>query len=93
MLPIVTELTRDGDPDCRRKGLLAVSCMVRGCTAALVEFCQDLKGMPSALALVRTLLLSAPNVQLCAGMRHGSRHAHAAMRGIFIGHRPPSTIF
>ena len=52
-MPVAASLLQDSDTQCKLKGVLAVSCLLRGCTSALVEFCSEVKGLPALLALVR----------------------------------------
>lgn len=49
---LAVSLLRDTDTQGRLKGLLCVSCMVRGYAPALVSFCQDHQGLSKLLPLV-----------------------------------------
>ena len=54
VLPFAQALLGDEHPRCRLKGLLAISCQIRGHAPSLVTFCQELQGVPQVTLLVRT---------------------------------------
>jgi hypothetical protein len=58
VIPLALKLLRDEHPQCRLKGLLAASCMVRNFPPALLDFCQALQGVPVVLSLVRPAICS-----------------------------------
>lgn len=53
VLQAALRLLTDAEDRCRLKGLLLISCMVRGCAEALIQFCGELQGLPPAVDLVR----------------------------------------